>query len=277
MKTLPAEPEIIEHEVDLVLEAAMRRYGIDFRGYCRASLERRLANLAGALGLAHISGLIPPLLHQPEFLDRFINGISVCVTEPFRDADVFDALRQLIFPKLRTYAFAKIWHAGCASGEEVYSLAVLLREAGLLDRVRLYATDINTQALATAHEGIYPLKTLEAAEAGYRAAGGSGRLADHYVSQYDKGRFDSELRKAVVFSQHNLVTDAPFGEMELIICRNVLIYFNRSLQDQTLALFRRSLSHRGHLLLGSKENLTLLPTGVQFETVDSHARLYRAL
>ena len=176
MKTLPAEPEIIEHEVDLVLEAAMRRYGIDFRGYCRASLERRLANLAGALGLAHISGLIPPLLHQPEFLDRFINGISVCVTEPFRDADVFDALRQLIFPKLRTYAFAKIWHAGCASGEEVYSLAVLLREAGLLDRVRLYATDINTQALATAHEGIYPLKTLEAAEAGYRAAGGSGRF-----------------------------------------------------------------------------------------------------
>lgn len=270
------DPELRQLECELVIEAAARRFGFDFAQYSRASLERRLRNLADQERLDQLSELIPKLLHEPGFIDRFVNGISVNVTEPFRDPECFAALREHVFPTLATYPYFKIWHAGCASGEEVYSLAVLLKEAGLLGRAQIYATDINTRALATARDGIYPEETLQKSQAGYLKSGGAGELSAHYTAAYGSGRFNDELRDAIVFSQHNLVTDQPFGEMVLILCRNVLIYFDRNLQDRALRLFASSLSHRGYLAIGAKESLTYLPAGDGFELLSRDGRVYRA-
>lgn len=270
------DPPLLELETELVIDTAVRRYGFDFRQYSRASLERRLLNLCEKQGLKRVSDLIPRLLHEPSFIDEFVNGISVSVTQPFRDPECFAALVEKVFPVLDTYPYFKIWHAGCATGEEVYTLAVLLKEADLLSRAQIYATDINTRALATARDGIYMLEVLEAAEPAYRKAGGIGRLADHYAAAYGSGRMSEDLRQAVVFSQHNLVTDTPFGEMVLVLCRNVLIYFQRELQERAVRVFADSLSNRGFLALGSKESLTYLPTGEHFESVDRAGKLYRA-
>lgn len=271
------DPDLDPLETDLVLEAVNRRFGFDFRGYSRASLERRIRNVRDREGLRHVAELIPRLLHDPSFVDQFVNGISVNVTEPFRDPEVFAALRTELFPVLETYPYFKIWHAGCASGEEIYSLAILLHEADLLDRAQIYATDINTEALARARDGIYPLDSLRKAEAGYRKAGGQARLADYYTAQYGAGRFASMLRSNLVCSQHNLVTDAPFGEMVAVICRNVLIYFTRDLQDRVISLFHASLARRGFLTLGTRESLAHIPSGARFEASRPDARIYRAL
>ena len=271
------DPDLDPLETDLVLDAVNRRYGFDFRGYSRASLERRIRSVCDRHGMRHIAELIPRLLHEPSFVDQFVNGISVNVTEPFRDPGVFAAMREELFPVLQTYPYFKIWHAGCASGEEVYSLAILLHEAGLLERAQIYATDINTEALTRARDGIYPLESLRKAEKGYRQAGGQAELSDYYTAQYGAARFAPMLRKQLVCSQHNLVTDAPFGEMVLVICRNVLIYFERELQNRVVELFRASLGHRGYLMLGSKESLTYMPVGAEFELLDREARIYRAL
>ena len=271
------DPKLQALEVELLIETAKRRYGFDFSQYSRASLERRLANLRDQLGLGSVSEMIPMLLHQPEFIDRFVNGISVNVTEPFRDPQCFKALLESVCPTRETYPYFKVWHAGCASGEEVYSTAILLHEAGLLERAQIYATDINTRSLATAREAVYSEEALAKAEKHYLAAGGQARLSDYYVNQYGAGRFSDKLRQSVVFSQHNLVTDSPFGEMVLVICRNVLIYFERALQNRVVELFHASLGHRGFLMLGSKESLTYLPAGSAFEQLDREARIYRAL
>ena len=173
------DPDLDPLETDLVLDAVNRRYGFDFRGYSRASLERRIRSVCDRHGMRHIAELIPRLLHEPSFVDQFVNGISVNVTEPFRDPGVFAAMREELFPVLQTYPYFKIWHAGCASGEEVYSLAILLHEAGLLERAQIYATDINTEALTRARDGIYPLESLRKAEKGYRQAGGQAKLSDY--------------------------------------------------------------------------------------------------
>lgn len=264
-------------EIDLLLEALDLRYGYDFRHYARASLRRRLLGLVDKEGLTSISELIAPALHKPGFLDTLVNGISVTVTEPFREPLTFAALRKHVFPWLQSHAFAKIWHAGCSSGEEVYSLAVLLAEAGMLDRTQIYATDINTESLAVARAGIYPLDAVRGAEDNYRRAGGKARLSDYYVGQYGRAKFANSLQDHLVFSQHNLVTDASFGEMQLIVCRNVLIYFKRELQDRVLQLFLTALARRGFLALGLKESLGELEKPGSFETIDGDARLFRKL
>ena len=271
------DPDLDPLETDLVLDAVNRRYGFDFRGYSRASLERRIRSVCDRHGMRHIAELIPRLLHEPSFVDQFVNGISVNVTEPFRDPGVFAAMREELFPVLQTYPYFKIWHAGCASGEEVSSLAILLHEAGLLDRAQIYATDINTEALTRARDGIYPLESLRKAEKGYRQAGGQAELSDYYTAQYGAARFAPMLRKQLVCSQHNLVTDAPFGEMVLVICRNVLIYFSRELQNRVIGLFHDSLVRRGYLTLGSRESLAHVPAGAHFEALRPEARIYRAL
>ena len=201
------DPKLQALEVELLIETAKRRYGFDFSQYSRASLERRLANLRDQLTLGSVAEMIPMLLHQPDFIDRFVNGISVNVTEPFRDPQCFKALLETVFPTLETYPYFKVWHAGCASGEEVYSTAILLHEAGLLERAQIYATDINTRSLATAREAVYSEEALAKAEKHYLAAGGQAQLSDYYVTQYGAGRFSDKLRQSVVFSQHNLVTD----------------------------------------------------------------------
>jgi chemotaxis protein methyltransferase CheR len=268
-------PEEVEAlEIELLLEALDRRHGYDFRRYARASLRRRILGFMDRSGLRSVSELIPPVLRDPAFLDRLVNGISVAVTEPFREPVSLAAIREHVFPWLQSHAFAKIWHAGCSSGEEVYSLAILLDEARLLERVQIYATDINTDALARAREGIYPLEALRQAEDNYRRAGGQGRLAEHYVAQYGRAKLAARLQRAIVFSQHNLATDAAFGKMQLVVCRNVLIYFNRELQGRVLRLFTDTLVHRGFLALGARES-----PGADdpYAPVDRDARLYRAL
>jgi len=271
----PADLE--ELEIDLLLEALDRRYGYDFRRYSRASLRRRLLAFMARNNLQHLAQMIPDALHQPDFLDRLVNNISVPVTEPFRDPAGLAALVLQVFPWLQSHAYAKIWLAGSASGEEVYSLAILLDEAGLLERTRIYATDINTATLAKAREAIYPLEPLRRAEDNYRRAGGRRQLSDYYTAQYGNARMLARLQANLVFSQHNLATDAAFGEMQLILCRNVLIYFNRDLQERVIKLFLGSLAHRGFLALGAKECLEGLDARQYFETVDRSARLFRAL
>jgi chemotaxis protein methyltransferase CheR len=264
-------------EVDLLLEALDRRYGYDFRRYSQASLRRRLLGFVQRSGLRHVAQLIPAALHEPGFLDQLVNSISVPVTEPFRDPAGLAAIVTQVFPWLQSHPFSKIWLAGCASGEEVHSLAILLDEAGLLERVQLYATDINTATLAAARQAIYPLEAVKRAEENYRRAGGRGRLADYYVAQYGYARMLGRLQANMIFSQHNLATDAAFGEMQCIVCRNVLIYFNRDLQARVVNLFLSSLARRGFLALGAKETLEGLDVAQYFEVIDRNARLFRAL
>lgn len=264
-------------EIDLLLEALDRRYGYDFRRYARASLRRRLRQFVERERLRSIADLVPAALREDGFLDRLVNGISVAVTEPFREPACLAAVREHVFPWLQSHAYCKVWHAGCSSGEEAYSLAILLEEAGMLDRVQVYGTDINTDALARAREAIYPLDAMRRGEENYRLAGGKGRLADHYVAQYGRAKLSQRLQRNMVFSQHNLATDAAFGEMQFIICRNVLIYFNRELQERVLKLFAGSLARRGFLALGAKETLSPIDAAQRFETIDPQARLFRAL
>lgn len=264
-------------EIDLLLEALDRRYGYDFRRYARASLRRRLLGFVERERLQSIAQLIPAALREVGFLDRLVNGISVAVTEPFREPACLAAVRQHVFPWLRAHAYSKVWHAGCSSGEEVYSLAVLLDEADLLDRVQIYGTDINTDALARAREAIYPLEAVRRAEDNYRRAGGTRQLSDYYVAQYGRAKLSQRLQRNMVFSQHNLATDSAFGEMQFILCRNVLIYFNRALQERVLKLFAASLARRGFLALGAKESLGPPDAAHPFETTDAPARLFRAL
>lgn len=272
-----SDADIEEIEADLVLEALRRRFGYDFRDYARASLQRRLRAYADQTHRREISEIIPALLHDPSELDRLVNGLSVTVTEPFRDPEAYLAFKERVIPWLKSHPFAKIWVAGCATGEEAYSLAILLEEAGCRSRVTLYATDINTGSLARASDGVYPLEAMQRAEANYRRAGGAGKLSDWYVTSYGRAKFSEHLGKNIVFTQHNLVTDASFGEMHVVVCRNVLIYFQRPLQDRVIGLFAHALARRGYLLLGARESLRALESGRLFETVDADARLYRAL
>ena len=270
-------PDLEELEFDLVLEAVQRRFGYDFRGYARPSLKRRLRNLVEEAQVPSLSHLLPRLLHEDAYIDHFVNRISVPTTALFRHAQTLDAMREIVFPVLRTYGYAKVWLAGCSTGEEVYSVAILLEEAGLLDRVQIYATDISTRALAVARDGIYRLEALKAAEADYAEAGGTRQLRDYYLASYGSAKFAERLGRRIVFSQHNLVTDAVFGEMHLVLCRNVLIYFGRQLQQHVIRLLHASLVRRGFLLLGAKEMLQHVDGQRHFEPVKAEAHLFRAL
>jgi chemotaxis protein methyltransferase CheR len=262
-------------EIDLLLEGVRRRYGYDFRHYSFASLKRRLDHARQEAGLARHSEVLDRVLHDERFFDSFLKSLSITVTEMFRDPPFYQAVREKIVPVLKTYPFVKIWHAGCATGEEVYSMAILLHEEGLLDRARLYATDFNKHALDAAEKGVYPAKAMEAHAANYVAAGGTRSFADYYSAGYDLARMKDVLREPITFSYHNLVTDGVFGEMNLICCRNVLIYFDKMLQDRVLTLFSDSLRHGGFLCLGSKESLSFSTADEQFEPVAGKLRIFK--
>jgi len=242
-------------EIQLLLEALYQRYHYDFRHYARASIKRRLLQARGQLNFPSISSIQESLLHDPDMLPRLLDYLTVQVSEMFRDPSYFRALREKVLPHLRTYPSLKVWIAGCSSGEELYSLAILFREEGLDQRTMFYATDINPVALRAAEAGVYPIERLRKFTENHQKSGPRSSLSDYYTADYGRAVFDNTLRRRVVFSDHSLVTDTVFAEMQLISCRNVLIYFDRSMQDRAIGLFRDSLTRKGFLGLGSKETL----------------------
>jgi chemotaxis protein methyltransferase CheR len=269
------EAEIEPIEIDLLLEAIYRRYGYDFRSYARASIERRTRLFLSKLGCASISEMIPMILRDRELFSRLARYFSIAVTEIFRDPFVYASVRNNVIPMLRTWPHFKIWHAGCATGEEVYSLAIVLKEEGVYDRATIYATDFNDEALERARQGIFEIGKLQEATRNYQQAGGKASLGQYYHAQYDAVAMDSALRQRMVFSGHNLAADSVFGDMHLIFCRNVLIYFNRELQDRALGLFTESLVHGGFLCLGTKEDLQFSNFSLWYDIADAKARIYK--
>jgi chemotaxis protein methyltransferase CheR len=262
-------------EIDLLLRGIRARYGYDFSHYSHASRKRRLARALSEAKLTRYTELLDLLLHDEGAFDHFLKHMSVTVTEMFRDPNCYRAIREQVVPLLKTYPFVKIWHAGCATGEEVYSMAILLHEEGFLDRARLYATDFNKHSLAIAERGVYPVKAMTSYAENYQAAGGTGEFSDYYSESYGLAKIKDFLKERITFSYHNLVTDGVFGEMNLICCRNVLIYFDKVLQDQVLLKFSESLRHGGFLMLGNKESLNFTAVKPDFEAVDKKQRIYR--
>jgi chemotaxis protein methyltransferase CheR len=267
--------EIEKIEIDLFLDAIYRRYGYDFTHYAKASVRRRVRNFLQKTGCTRVSEMIPELLYNESFFANLVFDFSVTVTEMFRDPEFFLSVRDVIFPYLRTYPFIKIWHAGCATGEEVYSVAILLTEAGLYDRSTIFATDFNDPALKKAKEGIYPIKNVKNFTASYQKAGGNSSFAKYYHAEYDSVMMDKSLKQRITFANHNLATDSVFGEMHLILCRNVLIYFDRELQNRVLSLFRDSLIHKGFLCLGTKESLQFSDVCDDFKLIDAKNKVYQ--
>ncbi|MEH6499235.1 MAG: CheR family methyltransferase [Pseudoalteromonas distincta] len=242
-------------EIRLLLEALYHRYHYDFRNYAMSSIRRRLRQAKENLGFATISAMQESVLHDPDMLPKMLRYLTVQVSEMFRDPSYFRAIRETVVPHLRTYPSLKIWIAGCSTGEELYSFVILFREEGLEDRTLFYATDINPEALAQAEAGIYDVERLRLFTENQRKAGGKTSLSDYYHSSYNRCVLDKSLRRNVVFSDHSLVTDQVFGEMHLVSCRNVMIYFDRDLQDRAVGLFKDALPRNGFLGLGAKESL----------------------
>ncbi len=271
------ETALFDIEVKLMLEAVYLRYQHDFRDYAVTSLRRRMKQAMAQFGCPTLAELQHRVLHEPEVFTQMLQFFTVQVSEFFRDPAYFKALRDKVVPVLSTYPSIKLWVAGCSSGEEVWSLAILLAEEGLLERSIIYATDINPDALRRAEAGVYPLDRMALFSRNYHAAGGKGSLSDHFVTAYDGALFDRRLKKQIVFADHSLATDSVFSEVHFVSCRNVLIYFNASLQDRAIGLFRDALVHRGFLGLGSKESLQFGAHARAFEAIAPTERLYRRL
>ncbi len=275
MSQAPAVEQLEEVEIELLLEGIYRHYGYDFRDYALSSLRRRIWQRVRAEHCTTISGLKEKILHEPDAMERLLLGLSISVSAMFRDPDMYVAFRRKVVPMLRTYPFIRIWHAGCSTGEEVYSMAILLEEEGLYERSRIYATDMNETVLQKAHDGIYPLAAMRQYTANYIHAGGKAAFSDYYTAAYDGAIVRPTLRRNVVFAQHNLASDGPFNEFQVIVCRNVMIYFNPTLQARVHALFLESLSRRGFLCLGAKETLKFSPYESAYEEVDHREKIYR--
>jgi chemotaxis protein methyltransferase CheR len=255
VKDTSASEKLEDIEIRLLLEALYFRYHYDFRNYAMASIKRRLKQAREQLGFVTFSALQEGLLHDPAMLPRLLGYLTVQVSEMFRDPTYFRAIREKVVPHLRTYPSLKVWIAGCSGGEELYSLVILFREEGLEERTLFYATDINQDALRAAEAGLFGLDRVQLFTENHRNSGGKSSLSEYYHAAYGRVSFDKSLRRKVVFSDHSLVTDAVFGEMNLISCRNVLIYFDRTFQDRALGLFTESLARKGFLGLGAKESL----------------------
>ncbi len=269
--------ELTDLEIDLFLEALFRRYQHDFRAYARPTLRRRLAQAMSSLQCESLSILQHRLLRDPALLTPVLGYLTVQVSDLFRDPGYHAALRSKVLPVLQTYPSLKIWIAGCSGGEEVYSLAILLEEEGLASRTLIYATDVSMQALRTAELGVYPIERAQDFSRNYQLAGGKRSLSDYYTAAYDGIAFDRRLRQNVVFSDHSLATDSVFAEVQLVACRNVLIYFEPPLRDRALGLFHSALVRRGFLALGAKENLRSSQYKDHFKEVDREQRLYERL
>lgn len=262
-------------EIKMLLEAVFLKYGYDFRDYGKAHLRRRIKNFMELYDITNISYLQHAILEDPEIFHALLLKLSVNVTEMFRDPGFYISVRNNVIPHLNTYPYIKVWHAGCSTGEEVYSMAILLKEEALLERSQVYATDFNQIVLKKATEGIYPVENVKDYTRNYNEAGGKSSFSDYYTANYQYALLSKELKKKIVFSDHNLVTDGVFGEMNLIVCRNVLIYFNRELQNRVLELFYESLLPGGYLCLGSKESLLLTDYADSYEQIDLKQKIFK--
>jgi chemotaxis protein methyltransferase CheR len=270
-----SQVDLEEIELSLLLEGVFRQYGFDFREYAPASLRRRVWRRVFAEGLSTISALQNRLLHDPACMERLLLDLSINVTSMFRDPAFYSAFRQKVVPMLRTYPFTRVWIAGCSTGEEVYSIAILLEEEGLYDRTRIYATDINEAVVERARAGVFPLDKMREYTQNYINAGGSRAFSEYYLAKYDGAQFQRSLVDNVVFAQHNLVSDRSFNEFNVIVCRNVMIYFDRALQERVHRLFYESLVTFGVLGLGHRESIRQSPHEDRYEELDPAEKLYR--
>lgn len=277
MAALMQFTDLEDLEVQLLLEGVHRYYGFDFRDYAIASVKRRIWNLIQMDKLSSISRLQEKILHDPVYMERFLLNLSVNVTSMFRDPSFYLAFRNHVIPLLRTYPSIRIWHAGCATGEEVYSMAILLWEEGIYQRCRIYATDINETALQQARSGIFTTRQMHDYSSLYHQAGGKHQLSEYYAISYDCPVIHSYLKENIVFATHNLATDASFNEFHVIVCRNVLIYFNAQLQTRVYQLFHDSLRRFGILGLGQQETLKFSPCQENYKPVEAQTRLYRRI
>lgn len=263
--------------MQLLLEAVYRHYGYDFREYALASLRRRVWRRVHEEQLGSITALTERVLHDPACMARLLGDLSINVTSMFRDPQFYVAFAKHVVPQLHTYPFTRIWIAGCSTGEEVYSLAILLTEHGLYERSRIYATDINQLVLERAREAVYPLDRMQEYTENYMRAGGKRAFSEYYVAAYDGALFDAGLRENIVWAQHNLAQDGSFNEFQVVLCRNVLIYFDKALQNRVHQLFYESLVRFGTLCLGNRESVRFSAHESSYEEVDAEARLYRRI
>jgi chemotaxis protein methyltransferase CheR len=269
--------ELERIEIELLLEGIERHYGFDFRGYALGSLRRRLLRTAAEEGVGSISGLQEKVLHDPGAMERLLTGLSVSVTSMFRDPSFFVAFREHVVPLLRTYPFIRVWNAGCSTGEETYSFAILLEEEGLYERSRIYATDFNADVLARARAGRFPLDRMQEYTQNYQRAGGRRDFSVYYSVEGGMAKLEERLTKHVVFAQHNLASDRSFNEFNVVLCRNVLIYFGRDLQRRVHRLFHDSLARFGVLGLGQKETLRFTDLEDRYEELDAREKLYKRI
>jgi chemotaxis protein methyltransferase CheR len=261
--------------IDLLLEGIHRHYGYDFRSYARGSITRRIRHRAREEGVSTPTGLLDLVLHNPSAMQRLLYDLSINVTSMFRDPEFYRAFRDRVVPMLKTYPFVRVWNAGCSTGEETYSLAILLHEVGLLEKTRIYATDMNDAVLARAASGTFPLEKMRDYTSNYIASGGDRAFSEYYSTGSGQARFHPELRENMVFAQHNLVSDRSFNEFHAIVCRNVLIYFDTGLQAEVHGLFHASLVRFGVLALGTRESIRSSKYADDYEELDAGARIYR--
>lgn len=264
-------------ELELLLQAIFIHYGYDFREYSRAHIKRRVLHFIAKEGIENISMLQHLILTKKKFLSGLLKELSINVTEMFRNPYFYKALRDNVIGVLKTYPFIKVWHAGCSTGEEVYSFAILLKEEGLYDRTQIYATDFNKDVLKIAKSGTYPIKLIKEYTLNYQKSGGKESFSDYYYATNEKVIFDKSLSKNIVFAEHNLVSDSVFAEVNLLISRNVLIYFNRKLQNKVLKLFDKSLVRGGFIGLGNKETLMFSDISDRYKTIDPKAKIYKKI
>ncbi len=264
-----------EIEISPLLEAIFQKYGYDFRQYSEAHIRRRIMNRMLLSGMKNIPEIQFRVLHDELFASQLLLDLSITVTEMFRDPDFYRALREKVIPLLKTYSFIKIWHAGCSTGEEVYSMAIVLEEEGLYERVTIYATDFNQQALNRAKEGVYSNEAIKEYTANYQMSGAKESFSDYYTSSYNMVIMKQSLKKNIVWGNHNLVTDSVFAEVNMILCRNVLIYFNRELQNKVHKLFFDSLVNGGILCLGAKESLRFSNFSDSYTEIEKKQRVFK--
>ena len=262
-------------ELELLLQAIYLQYGYDFRDYSRAHVKRRVKHRMVQEKLKNISELQNKILHDPVAFDRMVRDLSINVTEMFRNPDFYKSVREKVIPLLKTYPFPKIWHAGCATGEEVFSFAIMLKEEGLLERTQIYATDFNPYVIEKARKGIFPIRYIKEYTANYQKAGGKESFSDYYHANDEWVIFDKSLSKTMVFAEHNLVTDDVFAEVNMVVCRNVLIYFNRALQNKVLGLLHKSLITGGFLALGTKESMMFSDNQMKYKVIDAKQKIFK--